>query len=213
MSTIAEHLALIEMLRLAELNDAAHQESWLLMVTHWQELVAMIPEPEISAARAQTEQRIRDQHPAHAEARIEAWRVKRPATPPLMAAVPAQTEEEEEEVARLADKLKTWIDLNVGRAAEAEILSEDVNRLAALAHSPTVASPALVAEVGDDTKRLDWMEERRVSVIPEFEGPWDATVYGDDGEPHFIASGNTPRAAIDAAIAASPVVIAGEVKL
>lgn len=50
----------------------------------------------------------------------------------LVPAVPAQTGE----VARLADKLKTWIDLNVGRAAEAVILSEDVNRLAALAHSP-----------------------------------------------------------------------------
>lgn len=79
MSTVAEHLALIEMLRLANLNDAAHQESWLLTNVHWQDLVAMIPSAEMVAARLQTEQRIRDQHPAQAEERIAEWRVKRPA--------------------------------------------------------------------------------------------------------------------------------------
>ena len=49
---------------------------------------------------------------------------------------------------------------------------------------------------------LDFMEERRVSVAPEFEGCWDATVYGDDCEPQFITSGNTPREAIRAAMSA-----------
>jgi hypothetical protein len=44
-----------------------------------------------------------------------------------------------DEVARLADKLKTWIDLNVGRAAEATILLGDVDRLAALALPPPPA--------------------------------------------------------------------------
>lgn len=99
-----------------------------------------------------------------------------------------------EEVARLADKLKTWIDLNVGRAAEATILSEDVNRLAALAQSPTVASPALVAEVGDDTKRLDFLQSwADKSVAQGFK--WDNYVFTND----------TPiREQLDAALAASP---------
>jgi len=81
MSTVAEHLALIEMLRLANLHDAAYQESWMLTNVHWQDMVAMIPAAEMEAARAQTEQRIRDQHPAVAEQRIAEWRAKRPATP------------------------------------------------------------------------------------------------------------------------------------
>lgn len=53
-----------------------------------------------------------------------------------------------------------------------------------------------------DTIRLDVMHANRVAVIPEDEGPWDAEVYGEGEEPAFRVSGNTPRAALDAAIEA-----------
>lgn len=56
---------------------------------------------------------------------------------------------------------------------------------------------------GADVQLLDAMERHRIAVVPEFEGTWDASVYGEEGEPQFIGSGDTPRDAIRAAIAAS----------
>lgn len=50
----------------------------------------------------------------------------------------AQTAAQLAEAKRLVDKLKTWIDLNVGSASIAEILSEDVDRLASLSTLPGV---------------------------------------------------------------------------
>jgi len=55
----------------------------------------MIPAAEMEAARAQTEQRIRDQHPVVAEQRIAAWRAKRPAV-----AEPAHVAKEAQGAAR-----------------------------------------------------------------------------------------------------------------
>lgn len=55
------------------------------------------------------------------------------------------------------------------------------------------------ARVGlSDTDLLDAMQRQRIAVIPEFEGPWDAHLYGEDGEPASTCSGDTPRAALDA---------------
>lgn len=55
----------------------------------------------------------------------------------------------------------------------------------------------------DDSALLDAMERRRIAVVPEYEGPWDAEVYNDEGEPIHAGSGTTPREAIRAAIAAA----------
>lgn len=154
---------------------------------------------------------------------------RRAATPPLMAAVPAQTGEG----ARLAELLNHSMVVEHGNVIAAfptqlqaigwrEELRLIASRLAALAHSPTVASPAadrdfafmrfpemygapaLVAEVGEDTKRLDWLDTQ-------------AKAYGfaDVHEGNLWDVGGayrTVREAIDCESAASPVVIAGEVK-
>jgi hypothetical protein len=51
-----------------------------------------------------------------------------------------------------------------------------------------------------DAALLDFMTEHRVAVIPEFEGCWDAKVYGEEPEAERICSGTTPRNAIRAAM-------------
>ncbi|MBV7418472.1 hypothetical protein KW830_08380 [Comamonas sp. CMM03] len=61
----------------------------------------------------------------------------------------------------------------------------------------------------DDTALLDAMTANRIAVAPEFQGPWDAELYGEEGEPVACGSGNTPREAIRAAIAASAAQEAG----
>lgn len=68
------------------------------------------------------------------------------------------------------------------------------DRIAQIAAAP--------AQAQEDAARLDAMQAQRIAVVPEFEGPWDATIYGDSDEPIISASGNTPREAIDAARAA-----------
>lgn len=68
--------------------------------------------------------------------------------------------------------------------------------VASAALSATTPAPAEQT----DTERLDAMQAHRIAVVPEFEGPWDAEVYGEEGEPLARGSGNTPREAIDNAI-------------
>lgn len=53
-----------------------------------------------------------------------------------------------------------------------------------------------------DSALLDAMEQNRIAVVPEYEGPWDAEIYNDEGKPNHRGSGSTPREAIRAAIAA-----------
>lgn len=67
-------------------------------------------------------------------------------------------------------------------------------------HSPL---PMHAPEALDDTALLDAMTTNRIAVAPEFQGPWDAELYGEEGEPVACGSGNTPREAIRAAIAAT----------
>jgi hypothetical protein len=62
------------------------------------------------------------------------------------------------------------------------------------------AAPAVDAT--SDTALLDAMQRHRIALVPEFEGPWDAEIFNDEAEAHPIASGNTPREALRAAIAA-----------
>ncbi|WP_289241808.1 hypothetical protein [Delftia sp.] len=43
-----------------------------------------------------------------------------------------------------------------------------------------LAAPAAPAVDASDTALLDAMERERIAVIPEFEGPWDAQIFGED---------------------------------
>jgi len=52
----------------------------------------------------------------------------------------------------------------------------------------------------EDTRRLDAMESKRIALVPEYEGPWDAEVYGEDEVPAVVGTGKTPREALDAAL-------------
>ncbi|ABX34551.1 hypothetical protein Daci_1911 [Delftia acidovorans SPH-1] len=66
-----------------------------------------------------------------------------------------------------------------------------------------MAAPAAPAvDASDDTALLDAMQRHRIALVPEFEGPWDAEIFNDEAEAHPIASGNTPREALRAALAA-----------
>lgn len=51
-----------------------------------------------------------------------------------------------------------------------------------------------------DSSRLDFMQANRVALTPEYEGPWDAEVYGEEGTVQTRHSGLTPRDALDAAM-------------
>lgn len=61
------------------------------------------------------------------------------------------------------------------------------------------AAPAVDAT--SDTALLDAMERERIAVIPEFEGPWDAQIFGEDEATLACGSGSTPRKAITEALA------------
>lgn len=60
-----------------------------------------------------------------------------------------------------------------------------------------------ISAQANDSALLDAMEQQRIAVVPEYEGPWDAEVYNDEGKPNHLGSGSTPREAIRAAIAAA----------
>lgn len=68
---------------------------------------------------------------------------------------------------------------------------------------PLYSRPQAQADAQDDSALLDAMERQRIAVVPEYEGPWDAEIYNDEGEPIHAGSGSTPREAIRAAIAAA----------
>lgn len=53
-----------------------------------------------------------------------------------------------------------------------------------------------------DTDLLNFQAMHRVELTPEFEGPWDAKVYGEGEAPEAIFTGNTPREALANAAAA-----------
>ena len=64
-------------------------------------------------------------------------------------------------------------------------------------------APQAQADAREDSALLDAMERQRIALHPEYEGPWDAAIYSDEGEPIHAGTGSTPREAIRAAIAAS----------
>lgn len=69
-------------------------------------------------------------------------------------------------------------------------------------HRTLFTHPAPAVPVTDADALLDFMEAHRVSVTPEYEGPWCAQRYDD--EPQFVveAEGATPREALRALAAA-----------
>lgn len=71
-----------------------------------------------------------------------------------------------------------------------------------MVHTPRKAAPAASAVDASDTALLDAMERHRIAVVPEFDGPWDAELYGEGAEPLHVGSGATPREALRAALAA-----------
>lgn len=64
-----------------------------------------------------------------------------------------------------------------------------------------IAAPGAHTGSRDDSTLLDAMERQRIAVVPEYEGPWDAEIYNDEGQPNHHGTGSTPREAIRAAIA------------
>lgn len=55
---------------------------------------------------------------------------------------------------------------------------------------------------GLDAQLLDFVNDKRVALTPEYEGPWRAEVFADEDAPVVTAEGGTVRDAIAAALAA-----------
>lgn len=86
-------------------------------------------------------------------------------------------------------------------------LLDTVEAMLGGANGPTIqirpallAAPAAPAVDASDTALLDAMERERIAVIPEFEGPWDAQIFGEDESTLACGSGATPRKAIAEAL-------------
>ncbi|MNY83863.1 hypothetical protein D3C78_00060 [compost metagenome] len=62
-----------------------------------------------------------------------------------------------------------------------------------------IAEPAAQ---GLDAEMLNFINDKRVALTPEHEGPWKAEVFGDEAEPVITTEGNTVRDAVSAALAA-----------
>lgn len=73
--------------------------------------------------------------------------------------------------------------------------------ITAAAHGYAQELEAVKAELAHERGYLDFVRTNRVALIPEYEGQWDAEIYGEDGWPSCVVSGESPRDAIGAAIA------------
>ncbi len=58
------------------------------------------------------------------------------------------------------------------------------------------------AAQGMDAQMLNFINDKRVALTPEYEGPWKAEVFADEAEPVITTEGSTVRDAVSAAIAA-----------
>lgn len=58
------------------------------------------------------------------------------------------------------------------------------------------------SEDARDSELLNAVETNRISLVPEYEGGWDAEVYFDEGRCVHMGGGQSARAAIDSAVAA-----------
>jgi len=82
------------------------------------------------------------------------------------------------------------------RTAATEMSGWHAGNEAALVRQAATRIESLAADAG----RLDFVERNRVALVPEYEGPWDAEIYGEEGEAKVVACGTTPRTAIDQAM-------------
>ena len=82
-------------------------------------------------------------------------------------------------------------------AALPERAQEDTGDAQALYTSPPPASE----QDALDARRLDFIANKRLALVPEFEGGWDVESYRRYGSPVPVAGGMSLRGAIDAAIA------------
>lgn len=69
-------------------------------------------------------------------------------------------------------------------------------------YSAPMASTDAVIEAKPDLEQL--MMEKRIELVPEYEGEWRANVYRDSDEPLATAAGPTPSAAVAAALKRTP---------
>ena len=74
MSTIDEHLAMLEMYKANGEHDLFYTEAHLFTQVHWKEMVAERAPESMSDARATIEARLREQHGERAEQFIQKWR-------------------------------------------------------------------------------------------------------------------------------------------
>lgn len=79
MSTIAEHIAALEMYKALDENRIFAEEAYLFTQVHWRDLAAILPVDEMQKGRDEIERRIRAQHPERAEEFIGKWRAAIPA--------------------------------------------------------------------------------------------------------------------------------------
>jgi hypothetical protein len=96
----------------------------------------------------------------------------------------------------------SWLE---GASSRAEFEAFVRQQIATLAHpvgtgpgpatSTQIIPPAHHAE-----ELLDFMKEHRIALVPEFEGGWDAQLYGEDADVLAYFSGATPRQALEQAM-------------
>jgi|GEM_PF-2477543 len=74
MSTVAEHLAMLELYDALDRREGFYQEAYLFTQVHWRDLLALIPATDMDMARSEIEQSIHVQHPEKAAELIARWR-------------------------------------------------------------------------------------------------------------------------------------------
>lgn len=77
MSTVAEHLATLEMYAANGEWELFNNEQYLFVQVHWKEMIGERPSKEMDDARASIEARFREQHGDKVEAYIDKWRIDR----------------------------------------------------------------------------------------------------------------------------------------
>lgn len=82
MSTVAEHIAILEFYKTNERHAHFHEAAWLFTQTHWRELAAYVPTAEMAAGRASVAAMLREQHgPESADPLIAKWTAALPPAP------------------------------------------------------------------------------------------------------------------------------------
>ncbi len=83
-----------------------------------------------------------------------------------------------------------------------DALADVEAKMAALKSGKCLHQITEPAAQGLDAEMLSFINDKRVALTPEYEGPWKAEVFGDEAEPVITTEGNTVRDAVSAALAA-----------